>query len=108
MVAEPKKNNPALDRRASYRTHKGRSNGLIEHRSNRKPESTFRSDALAAAVIMIGFGLLAFYLPNIMLALGERSHVAAAIFGLLFVLSFFAIFWLRARYQKKSNNSKQR
>ncbi|OYR15854.1 hypothetical protein CEV31_2711 [Brucella thiophenivorans] len=57
---------------------------------------------------MIGFGLLAFYLPNIMLALGERSHVAAAIFGLLFVLSFFAIFWLRARYQKKSNNSKQR
>lgn len=64
--------------------------------------------ALAAAIILIGFGLFAFYLPNIMLALGERSHVAAAIFGILFVLSFFGIFWLRARYQKKANSSKQR
>ena len=57
--------------------------------------------ALAAAVILIGFGLLAYYLPTIMIALGERSHVAAAIFGILFVLSFFGIFWLRSRRQNK-------
>ncbi|MCL7998782.1 hypothetical protein [Brucella pseudogrignonensis] len=57
--------------------------------------------ALAAAIILIGFGLLAYYLPTIMIALGERSHVAAAIFGILFVLSFFGIFWLRSRRQNK-------
>lgn len=57
--------------------------------------------AFAAAAILIGFGLLAYYLPSIMIALGERSHVAAAIFGILFVLSFFGIFWLRSRRQNK-------
>lgn len=57
--------------------------------------------AIAAAIILIGFGLLAYYLPTIMISLGERSHVAAAIFGILFVLSFFGIFWLRSRRQNK-------
>ncbi len=57
--------------------------------------------AIAAAIILVGFGLLAYYLPTIMIALGKRSHVAAAIFGILFVLSFFGIFWLRSRRQNK-------
>jgi len=57
--------------------------------------------AFAAAIILVGFGVLAYYLPSIMIALGERSHVAAAIFGILFVLSFFGIFWLRSRRQNK-------
>ncbi len=34
-----------LERRASNRTHKGRSNTLIEHRNKPKTEYTFRSDA---------------------------------------------------------------
>ncbi len=46
--------------------------------------------ALAAAIILVGFGVLAYYLPTIMIALGERSHIAAVIFGILFVLSFLA------------------
>jgi hypothetical protein len=45
--------------------------------------------------------VLAYYLPTIMIALGERSHIAAVIFGILFVLSFFGIFWLRSRRQNK-------
>ncbi|OYR10384.1 hypothetical protein [Brucella grignonensis] len=57
--------------------------------------------ALAAAIILVGFGVLAYYLPTIMIALGERSHIAAVIFGILFVLSFFGIFWLRSRRQNK-------
>jgi len=57
--------------------------------------------AIAAAVILIGFGVLAYFVPSIMLALGARSHVAAAIFAVVFVLGFFVIFWLRARSQKK-------
>ncbi len=36
-----------------------------------------------------------------MLALGERSQIAAIIFPIVFVLGFFAIFWLRSRRQKK-------
>jgi membrane protein implicated in regulation of membrane protease activity len=57
--------------------------------------------AIAAAVILFGFGVLAYFVPSIMLALGARSHVAAAIFAVVFVLGFFVIFWLRARSQKK-------
>jgi len=59
-----------------------------------------RNAAIAAAIILIGFGLVAFYLPNIMLFVGERSPVAAGIVGVAFVLAFFLVFWLRARYQK--------
>ncbi|MFC5386114.1 metallophosphoesterase family protein [Aquamicrobium segne] len=36
----------SLERRASYRAHKGRSNTLNEHRNNPKTDSTFWSDAL--------------------------------------------------------------
>jgi len=57
--------------------------------------------AIAAAIILVGFGVLAYYLPTIMIALGERSRIAAVIFGILFVLSFFGIFWLRSRRQNK-------
>lgn len=59
--------------------------------------------AIAAAIILVGFGVLGYFLPRIMLALGERSQVAAVIFAILFVLGFFAVFWLRARRQKRDN-----
>ncbi len=57
--------------------------------------------AIAAAIILISFGLLAYFVPSIMIALGKRSHVAAAIFAILFVLGFFGIFWLRSRRQNR-------
>ena len=44
-----------LDRRASILTHKGRSNTLIEHRNNPKPDSAFRSDTLDVDVAMRQF-----------------------------------------------------
>ncbi|MGU3400398.1 hypothetical protein ACLBWS_11755 [Brucellaceae bacterium D45D] len=59
--------------------------------------------AIAAAIILVGFGVLGYFLPSIMLALGERSQVAAVIFAILFVLGFFAVFWLRACRQKRDN-----
>lgn len=31
--------------------------------------------AIAAAIILIGFGVLAYFVPSIMLALGERSQI---------------------------------
>jgi len=57
--------------------------------------------AIAAAIILIGFGIFAYFLPNMMIALGDVSVVAAGIFAALFVIAFFLVFWLRARNQKK-------
>jgi hypothetical protein len=59
-----------------------------------------QSAALAAFIIMLAFGLGAFYLPTIMLALGGYSTVIAGIFGVLFVAAFFMVFWLRGRSQR--------
>lgn len=60
-----------------------------------------KSPALAAILILLGFGTLAYFVPTIMLALGEYSQILAVIFPIIFVLSFFAIFWLRAFNQRK-------
>jgi len=62
-----------------------------------------KRSAIAAAVILVGFGILAYFLPTIMVALGDLSVVAAGAFAVLFVLAFFAIFWLRARVQKRNS-----
>ena len=59
--------------------------------------------ALAAIIILLSFGVLAYFLPTIMLALGDYSQVLAIIFPIVFVLGFFAIFWLRSRSQKKKD-----
>ena len=59
-----------------------------------------RNAAIAAAIILVGFGLVAFYLPNIMLAVGDRSPAAAAVVGVLFVAAFFLVFWLRGRSRR--------
>jgi hypothetical protein len=61
-----------------------------------------RNALIAAACIMLGFGIAAFYLPSVMLAVGEVSTVAAGVVGVLFVAAFFLIFWLRGRSQRKS------
>ena len=58
-----------------------------------------RNAAIAAAIIMGGFGLAAFYMPTIMRAVGKVSTVAAGAIAVLFVAAFFLVFWLRARSQ---------
>ena len=68
-------------------------------------DKSTRNSAIAAGVILIGFGLFAFYLPTLMLALGSRSPVAGGVLAIFFVLAFFAIFWLRGRSQAKKNGS---
>lgn len=61
-----------------------------------------RNALIAAACIMLGFGLFAYYLPSIMLAVGEISTVAAGAVGVLFVAAFFLVFWLRGRSQRRA------
>lgn len=58
-----------------------------------------RNAAIAAAVILVGFGLAAFYMPTIMLAVGGYSPWAAAAIAVAFVAAFFLVFWLRGRSQ---------
>jgi Na+/proline symporter len=57
-----------------------------------------KSSAIAAAVILIGFAALFLVMPKIVLTLGAISPWLGGLAAVLFVLSFFGVFWLRARY----------
>ena len=59
-----------------------------------------KSAALAALFIMLGTGVVFYFLPRVMIALGDVSPWLAGVFGTLLVLGFFLLFWLRARYQR--------
>lgn len=62
--------------------------------------SASRRTLIIAAVILIGFGAGFYFMPTIMKAIGYWSPAAAGVFAVLFVVAFFAIFWLRGRYQR--------
>jgi hypothetical protein len=60
-----------------------------------------RNAAIAAVILLAIFGLGAVYLPTVMLAVGNRSTLAAGIIAVLFVAAFFLVFWLRGRSQSR-------
>ncbi|MNU08581.1 hypothetical protein D3C72_2546890 [compost metagenome] len=60
-----------------------------------------RSSAIAAGIIIVGVAVALMILPRIVLWIGDYSPVLAAAAGSLIILSFFLIFWLRARYQRR-------
>ncbi|MBB4237788.1 hypothetical protein [Rhizobium esperanzae] len=62
------------------------------------PES--RSQATAAAIILLGAGLVLYFLPTIVLWIGNFSPTLAIVVGVCLIMAFFAVFWLRARYQR--------
>lgn len=57
--------------------------------------------AIAAAIIFAVFALGAYFMPTIMLALGDVSPILASVFAIAFVLAFFVLFWLRGRYRRR-------
>jgi len=59
--------------------------------------SETRNALVAAAVFLAFFGLLAFFLPTIMLAAGETSPWLAGLVAVAFVAAFFGVLWLRGR-----------
>ncbi len=59
-----------------------------------------RNSLVAAAIILAGFGLAAYFMPAIMLWLGEISPVAAGLVAFVFVFGFFGLFWLRGRSRR--------
>ncbi|MCB1383124.1 MAG: hypothetical protein KDJ73_09395 [Notoacmeibacter sp.] len=60
-----------------------------------------RNSAIAAALILGGFGLLFYLMPKLMLAVGEESTTVAGILAVAAVAAFFGVFWLRARYKNR-------
>jgi hypothetical protein len=60
-----------------------------------------KNAAIAAAVILLLFGLAAYFLPAIMLAAGKVSTVLAAAIAAVFMVGLFVVLWLRGRSQRK-------
>ncbi|MBZ9848720.1 hypothetical protein LB565_12075 [Mesorhizobium sp. CA14] len=60
-----------------------------------------KNAAFAAAVILLLFGLAAYFLPAIMLAAGKVSTVLAAVIAVVFMVGLFVVLWLRGRSQRK-------
>ena len=60
-----------------------------------------RNAAAAAALILLVFGLSAYFLPTIMLAVGKVSTVLAAVIAAIFMVGLFVVLWLRGRSQRK-------
>ncbi|MDG4881752.1 hypothetical protein [Mesorhizobium sp. WSM4884] len=60
-----------------------------------------RDAAIAAAWILLLFGLAAYFLPTIMLAVGKVSTVLAAVIAAIFMVALFVVLWLRGRSQRK-------
>ena len=56
-----------------------------------------KNAAIAALCIILLFGVGAYYMPSLMLALGKVSTVLAGAVAVAFVLAFFLLFWLRGR-----------
>jgi protein-S-isoprenylcysteine O-methyltransferase Ste14 len=69
-----------------------------------EPERKAKSPALAAFLILIGTGVVFYFLPRVMIALGDVSPWLSGALGTLLVLGFFLLFWLRARYQRRREN----
>ena len=66
------------------------------------PGNNAKSPAIAAALILAAVAVIFLVMPRIVLALGEISPWLGYGVTVLFVLGFFAIFWLRARHQRRN------
>lgn len=59
-----------------------------------------RKTLITAAVLFVGFALLLYFLPNIMLAIGGQNRwLAGAVVAAVLILPFFGL-WLRGRARR--------
>ena len=70
-----------------------------------EPTTSNRSAAIAAAVILLGTGLVFYFMPAMMMSLSEISPSSPSAPATAFVLAFFAVFWLRGRRQRKDQGT---
>lgn len=67
-----------------------------------------RNAAIAAALILLGAGVGFFVMPGLMMRLSQTSPWLAYAVAIVFVLAFFAVFWLRARHQRRRQDGSTR
>ena len=72
---------------------------------NQSDKKSNRSAAYAALAIVLGFGLVLIGLPKRVLWIGDFSPVLAAVVGTVGIMSFFIVLWLRARHQRRRDQS---
>ncbi len=62
-----------------------------------------RGPMIASAIILIVVMAGWFAMPRIMLMVSGGGPVAGVAVAIAFMLAFFAVLWLRARYQRRHN-----
>lgn len=67
-------------------------------------DNSSKKSAIAAAIILAVVAVVFLAMPRIVISLGDISPWLGYVAVVVFVLGFFAIFWLRGRYQQ--NNSR--
>lgn len=60
-----------------------------------------KKNALAAAIILLIFSGLFWFMPKIVLGLGGISPWLGGAAALVFMLSFYILFWLKGRSGRK-------
>lgn len=68
-------------------------------------EESPKSALIAAALIMLSVFAALLLVPMLIEWLAQYNEWLAYTAGTLTILSFFAVFWLRARYQRKRDGS---
>jgi ABC-type Na+ efflux pump permease subunit len=63
-----------------------------------------RNAAIGALWVLLLFGIAAYYLPTVMLAVGRVSTILAAVIAAVFMVAIFVVFWLRGRSQRKKDH----
>ncbi|KAA1182185.1 hypothetical protein FP026_08855 [Rhizobium tropici] len=67
-------------------------------------KSNTRSAAIAAGIILVVATVALYLMPNVIVRLGSISPWLGTGFGVLVILAFFLVFWLRARYQRRRDS----
>ncbi|NLS15065.1 hypothetical protein HGP16_00665 [Rhizobium sp. P40RR-XXII] len=67
-------------------------------------KSETRSAAIAAGIILVVATVALYLMPNVIVWLGTISPWLGTGFGVLVILAFFLVFWLRARYQRRKGS----
>jgi hypothetical protein len=62
-----------------------------------------RKALVAAAVLLLVFGVGAYFLPVAVIAAGDVSPYAGAAVAVIFVAAFFVVFWLRGRVRRRGD-----
>jgi mannitol-specific phosphotransferase system IIBC component len=63
-----------------------------------------RNAAIGALLVLLLFGIAAYYLPTVMLAIGNVSTILAGVVAAVFMMAIFIVFWLRGRSQRKKDH----